>query len=240
MTQGTVTPGLRARMFGQDADALVPSRRKEAIRPSPARRREDRIADFLGRAVVITLFTVFVTAILLDFGKTGHFTGLLLVVSEGLVVVLTLVRRNAAWMDRSWRARLLTAVSMAGPPLVRPAAAAALMPDAVTFAFSGVGLVIVLLGKLSLGRSFGLMPANRGVVCSGVYRLVRHPIYAGYLITHLGFVVAHATMWNVAILIAADLALLVRAVQEERTLALDPVYVDYQQRVRWRVFPGIF
>ncbi|MGE5813365.1 MAG: methyltransferase family protein [Acidobacteriota bacterium] len=234
------TVGLRARTLGNDADALVPSRRKEAVAPSPARRHEDRVADFLGRAVVVTLFTVFVTAILMDFGKTGHFTGLLMVVSEGLVVVLTLVRRQAVWMDRSWRARLLTALSMAGPPLVRPTLNGALMPDAVTFAFSAVGLVIVLLGKMSLGRSFGLMPANRGVVCGGVYRWVRHPIYAGYIITHVGFIVAHATMWNLAILIAADLALLVRAVQEERTLALDPIYVGYQQRVRWRVIPGIF
>ena len=38
-------------------------------------------------------------------------------------------------------------------------------------------------GKLSLGRSFGLMPANRGVVSTGMYRLVRHPIYLGYLVT---------------------------------------------------------
>ena len=234
------TAGLRARLLGQDADALVPSRRKEAVAPAPARRREDRIADFLGRAVVVALFTVFVTAILMDFGKTGHFTGLLMVVSEGLVVVLTLVRRHAAWMDRSWRARLLTALSMAGPPLVRPAAAAALMSDVITFWFSALGLIIVLLGKMSLGRSFGLMPANRGVVCSGIYRWVRHPIYAGYIITHIGFVVAHATVWNLAILLAADLALLVRAVQEERTLALDPIYVGYQERVRWRVFPGVF
>lgn len=233
-------PGAVPRAVGADADALVESRRREHVAPAPARRREDRIADFIGRAVVASMFTVFVTAILMDFGKTGHVTGLLLVVSEGLVVVLTLMRRNAVWMDRSWRARFLTALSMAGPPMVRPATAAAILPDPVTFAFSLVGLVIVLLGKIALGRSFGLMPANRGVVCSGIYRLVRHPIYAGYLVTHVGFVLAHPTFWNVTILLAADLALLVRAVQEERTLALDPSYVEYQDRVRWRVLPGVF
>jgi hypothetical protein len=240
VTPGSVQSGVSAPLVGQAADVLVPSRRKENVAPARARRREDRIADFLGRAVVVSLFTVFVTAILMDFEKTGRATGLLLVVSEGLVVVLTLVRRNAVWMDRSWRARLLTGLSMAGPPLVRPAHAAALLPDAITFAFSALGLVIVLLGKISLGRSFGLMPANRGVVCGGIYRLVRHPIYAGYLVTHLGFVVAHATAWNAAMLLAADLALLVRAIQEERTLALDPLYVEYQQKVRWRVLPGVF
>ena len=29
------------------------------------------------------------------------------------------------------------------------------------------------------------MPANRGIVCTGIYRVVRHPIYLGYSITHV-------------------------------------------------------
>jgi len=107
-------------------------------------------------------------------------------------------------------------------------------------ALSAAGLLVVVAGKLSLGRSFGLMPANRGIVSTGLYRWLRHPIYAGYLVTHLAFVAAHATIWNVAVLVVADVALLVRAVIEERTLALDPAYASYQQRVRWRVCPGIF
>jgi protein-S-isoprenylcysteine O-methyltransferase Ste14 len=237
VTPGSVEATVRA---GHAADVLVPSRRKESVAPAPARRREDRIADFLGRVIVIVLFTLFVTAILMDFGRTGHFTGLLLVSSEGLVVVLTVVRRKALWMDRSWRARIVTGLSVAGPPLLRPATSSALLPDLATAAVTAIGLIIVLSGKISLGRSFGLMPANRGIVSSGVYRLVRHPIYAGYLITHVGFIIAHATPLNMAILVVADLALVVRAMQEEHTLALDPLYAEYQQKVRWRVMPGIF
>jgi protein-S-isoprenylcysteine O-methyltransferase Ste14 len=84
------------------------------------------------------------------------------------------------------------------------------------------------------------MPANRGVVSSGLYRLVRHPIYMGYLITHAGFVLANPTIWNVMTLVAADLGLLLRAVCEERTLSRDEAYRAYQQRVRWRVVPGVF
>ncbi len=229
----------RTRAFEAFREEVL-SRRKQRVAPAPARRRGDRIADFAGRATIVALFTMFVSAIIADVARTGHLTGLMLVASEGLVVILTLVRRNALWMDRSWRARLLTGVSMAGPPLVRPAVDGGLAPDAFTLVLSLVGLAIVVLGKVSLGRSFGLMPANRGVVSGGVYRLVRHPIYAGYLVTHIGFVIAHATFWNMALLAASDLALLVRAIQEERTLALDPQYVAYQQQVRWRVVPGIF
>jgi protein-S-isoprenylcysteine O-methyltransferase Ste14 len=103
-----------------------------------------------------------------------------------------------------------------------------------------VGLTVVVIGKLSLGRSFGLAPANRGVVSTGLYRLVRHPIYLGYLITHIGFVLANGIDWNLSILAIADAALLMRAVREERTLGADPAYRDYMQRVRWRVLPGVF
>jgi protein-S-isoprenylcysteine O-methyltransferase Ste14 len=97
-----------------------------------------------------------------------------------------------------------------------------------------------VLGKLSLGRSFGLTPANRGIVSSGIYRVVRHPIYLGYLITHLGFVAANPTHWNLAVLALADVALMLRAICEEQTLAQDPEYRAYVDRVRWRVVPGIF
>jgi len=100
--------------------------------------------------------------------------------------------------------------------------------------------MIVVMGKLSLGRSFGLVPANRGIVSTGVYRFVRHPIYLGYLITHVGFVVANPAGWNLLVLAGADVALLLRAVCEERTLALDDAYQDYMQRVRWRIVPGLF
>jgi protein-S-isoprenylcysteine O-methyltransferase Ste14 len=93
---------------------------------------------------------------------------------------------------------------------------------------------------MTLGRSFGLMPANRGVVSSGVYRVVRHPIYLGYLFTHVAFLFATPSTWNIAALLAADAALLMRAVCEEHTLSQDSQYRAYQQTVRWRVCPGLF
>jgi protein-S-isoprenylcysteine O-methyltransferase Ste14 len=165
---------------------------------------------------------------------------LLLLASEALVVVFTVLRRAPAVVDRSLRARLLTILAMMGPPLVRPAALTPLVPDAATVAVSVVGLLIVIGGKLSLGRSFGLIPANRGIVSTGLYRFVRHPIYLGYLITHFAFVAANPTTWNISLLAAADFALLARAVCEEKTLTRDDDYRAYRARVRWRVLPGLF
>jgi protein-S-isoprenylcysteine O-methyltransferase Ste14 len=69
---------------------------------------------------------------------------------------------------------------------------------------------------------------------------VRHPIYAGYLVTHFAFLAAHPTAWNLALVLISDTALLVRSTYEERTLARDPEYAAYLTRVRWRVAPGLF
>lgn len=218
----------------------VPSRRGQQVWPAEARRSSDRLADFAGRGVIVVLFTMLTMRLLADFWETGRVTGLLLLVSEALVVALTVFRRAAIVINRSWRARMITAFSTCGPLLLRPVADGAMAPGAITASLTATGLLIVVAGKLSLGRSFGLMPANRGIVCSGLYRWLRHPIYAGYLLTHVGFLAAHLAPWNLAMLVIADIALLARAVLEERTLALDTMYVAYQQRVPWRVLPGVF
>jgi protein-S-isoprenylcysteine O-methyltransferase Ste14 len=205
-----------------------------------ARSDVERLTDLVARAVIVLLFSMMAVRFAGDFLATGRVTGLLLLVSEALVVVLTVVRRSAAAVDRSTRARLLTVLSMLGPPLLQPAHVAALLPQSLTVAASAAGLAIVIAGKLTLGRSFGLMPANRGVVSSGIYRIVRHPIYLGYLVTHVAFLVATPSAWNIAALLAADAALLARAVCEEQTLSRDEQYRTYQQTVRWRVCPGVF
>ena len=207
--------------------------------PRKAKVKRD-VGDIVAKVCILTLFSVMATLLAKDFVETGHITGLLLLASESLVVAFTLVRRPAEVVDRTWKARMLTVFSTFCPPLLRPVAVVALGPESLTVMISAVGLMIVVLGKISLGRSFGLTPANRGVVCSGVYRFVRHPIYLGYLITHVGFVIAYPAGWNLTVLLAADIALILRAICEERTLALDPAYRAYMERVRWRIVPGVF
>ena len=197
-------------------------------------------ADLAARATIVVLFSIMAVRFGSDFINTGRLTGLFLLASEALVVVLTVFRRSAVAVDRSFKARVLTIVSILGPPLLAPAAVAPLAAEGITVALSCAGLAVVIAGKITLGRSFALLPANRGVVSTGLYKIVRHPIYMGYLVTHVAFLVASPSAWNIVALVAADAALLFRAVCEEQTLALDPAYREYQTRVRWRVAPGVF
>jgi protein-S-isoprenylcysteine O-methyltransferase Ste14 len=197
-------------------------------------------ADLLSRAAVGVLFTFLSINVLQDFIHTGRVTGLLLLASECLVVVLTIVRRPAQLVDRSLWAGMVTAISLVGPPLLWPSAGDGFVPDYVTAIASAMGLSLVVVGKLTLGRSFGLVPANRGVVVRGPYMLVRHPIYTGYLITHVAFLIAHPHWWNMLVVLTADTALIARALIEERVLGNDSEYRAYCQRVGWHLVPGVF
>ena len=196
--------------------------------------------DLLARAMVGSLFTLLSFNIFGDFMRTGRVTGLLLLAGESLVVVLTITRRRARLVDRSAAAAVMTTLSLAGPPLLRAGDMVPLAPDLVTAMVSAVGLLLVVVGKVALGRSFGLVPANRGVVVRGPYTLVRHPIYTGYLVTHLAFVVAHPAPWNACVILIADTALIVRALMEERVLSADAEYQTYCRRVGWHLVPGVF
>ena len=196
--------------------------------------------DFCARAVIGALFLMLVWQLGGDFNKTHRITDLLMLVGEGLVVVLTILRRHATAVDRRLFVRAATAVSMASPFLVQAGPVGGLVPEAVSVAIAVVGLSIVLAGKVSLGYSFGLLPANRGLVNKGVYRVVRHPIYVGYLLSHVAFALSHPTMWNVVALAGGDLFLVLRAFYEEQMLSRDSAYAHYCATVKWRLVPGLF
>jgi protein-S-isoprenylcysteine O-methyltransferase Ste14 len=198
------------------------------------------LTDLLSRAMIVVLFTMLSINIFDDFMRTGHVTGLLLLAGESLVVILTVIRRKASLVDRSIAAAVITTISVAGPVLMRASQTASLVPDVATATISALGLMLVVVGKISLGRSFGLVPANRGVVVRGPYTVVRHPIYTGYVITHAAFLMANPSPWNVSVILIADAALILRALMEERVLSNDAEYQGYCRRVGWHLVPGVF
>jgi protein-S-isoprenylcysteine O-methyltransferase Ste14 len=207
---------------------------------TPGRVAPGVLSDLLARAIVIVLFSLLSVNLLGDFLRTGHLTGLLLLASESLVVILTLVRRRTSLVDRSVSGVVVTAVSIAGPAMLRTVDGGGLVPDAATASASAVGLGLVIVGKVALGRSFGIAPANRGIVVRGPYVVVRHPIYTGYLLTHVAFLVAHPSALNAVVIVIADTALVLRALIEEQVLSRDEEYRSYCRRVEWHLVPGVF
>lgn len=115
-----------------------------------------------------------------------------------------------------------------------------LVPEAVGATLQTIGILWQLFAKASLRRSFGILPANRGIVSSGAYRFVRHPIYLGYLIGDVAFLLVNFGLQNL-IVYAIEISLqYVRIVREEKLLNTDENYRTYRSKVRFRVIPGVF
>jgi len=109
-----------------------------------------------------------------SFMQNGKWTSLMWMVSEGLVVLLLVFRRDSLRLSSipwDWIAALGGTFAVL---LVRPAT------SVIVFESAGIvlqimGTLFAIYGKVSLGRSFGLVAADRGIVSEGPYRIVRHP-----------------------------------------------------------------
>lgn len=114
-----------------------------------------------------------------------------------------------------------------------------LAPLWITASIQIFGIAWQVVSKLSLGRSFGLLPANRGIITHGTYKIVRHPIYLGYLIGHIGFIFASFSWTNLMLFSFLYFFQGLRIAEEEKLLSDDPAYKTYMQRTKYRLIPGI-
>ena len=83
------------------------------------------------------------------------------------------------------------------------------------------------------------MPAHRGIRTEGLYTFVRHPLYASELFAIFGFVIANPSVLNISLWLSDCVLQFARARAEERFLSADPIYSQYQARVRYRFVPGV-
>jgi protein-S-isoprenylcysteine O-methyltransferase Ste14 len=104
------------------------------------------------------------------------------------------------------------------------------------------GLLMVWARMTFRGRSFHAAadPTEGGLVTTGPYRFLRHPIYAAILLFVVAGVLAHPSPTNALIGIAAVAATAMRIFAEERLLVWKyPEYAVYAARVK-RVIPFVF
>ena len=82
---------------------------------------------------------------------------------------------------------------------------------------------------------------GHAVASAGPYRLVRHPGYAGWMISNVAVVIMLGSLWALVPAVIAVVALVVRTALEDRTLREElPGYQDYVRKVHHRLVPGIW
>ena len=115
--------------------------------------------------------------------------------------------------------------------VVRPAAGLVLV-------IFGAGLSLVSL--FTLGRMFGVRPALRGLVTSGPYRIVRHPMYLSYLLADIGYNLQELNFGTLLLVLIGWASLVYRIRAEERVLSQHPAWPAYLALVHYRIFPGLW
>jgi protein-S-isoprenylcysteine O-methyltransferase Ste14 len=215
--------------------------RLPVIALAQATRRSHLVAlDWFERLLLLGFFGWLVARMLAHYLATRQAANLVLLPSEGLVVVLVLIRRPASQLSRSAADWLMALIVTCSFMLVAPVSDASLIPAALGVFVVLMGTVIQIHAKMALGRSFGCVPAHRGLKLGGPYQMVRHPMYAGYLLSHMAFLAMNPTWWNAAIYAFCYGLQIPRLLAEERLLARDPAYRSYQATVRYRLVPGVF
>ena len=151
-------------------------------------------------------------------------------VHNGLLTAIYCIRRPAVRSDRVglWLGLIAAFLPLVSYPKEIPTWL--LIPGLA-------GYVLTLWSLLALGRSFGIAPADRGLVRHGPYRLVRHPMYLGELVYRCALVGASLSAGNLVVLLALILVQVARIKREEKIIAY---YDEYAKQIRWRLLPGIW
>jgi len=175
-----------------------------------------------------------------QWAQTGSLVVLGLVVYNTILVSVTIARRPSASTStqvKDWVAALLT---VAMSVLFQPTEWHQWFTKSAGSILQGVGVLIQVVALASLGRSFGIVAANRGIKQSGPYRWVRHPLYAGELIFFTGFLLTSFSSNNLILWFGLLCGLVMRSRAEENHLCQDPEYQAYMRAVPYSFFPKLF
>ena len=218
----------------------------------------------LARAVAVYVFTALLLSVLLFLpAGTVHYPGaqrlMALLLIPMLVLGIALFFRAPALLEKRLNSREKEAVQ-AGV-----IAASALMfllafvlagldfrfglthvPDWLTYLACALLLVSyalyaeVMRENAYLSRTVEVQE-NQRVVDTGLYGIVRHPMYAVTLVLFLSMPLVLGSWLSLAVLLAYPFIIAARIRDEERVLIKGlPGYSEYTQRVRWRLIPFLW
>jgi protein-S-isoprenylcysteine O-methyltransferase Ste14 len=200
--------------------------------------RKRKIWEKSANIAACFIYALFMLASVMDFMNTHRPSSLIAAVFAMIIAHFLLLRPAPARINVSaydW------AVAFGGtylPLLMRPVAGG---HDVLALQLlQALGAAITVWGALSLNKSFGLVAANRGVKTGGIYKYIRHPLYAGYFLQFTGFCAQNPAVFNAVAFCAWLCFELARIFAEEKYLSRDPAYAAYMKSTRWRILPGLF
>jgi protein-S-isoprenylcysteine O-methyltransferase Ste14 len=212
----------------------------EQVPAQPSSESTPEFRHFAASAVGAIFWLVFAVVNIRYSIESGRVIGLGVGVLGLWSAVLFCIRRPPTLVSRNVPVWIAAYLGTFGASLLRPGGPHSGWLDTGGVAIQGLGIVIGIVSLAALGRSLGLVPAHRGLVTSGAYRFLRHPLYLSYVIAEVGYLVQSPRLWNVAVLAVVWTCQVARIVSEERLLGTDAAYRAYALQTRWRLVPGIW
>ncbi len=226
----------------QSTDRPTPSRSilRSWLEPGRLSARATRIIRISANLVGAAGAALFAEASLKVYVETHSLIGAAFLAEQTWVVIAYLIRRPARTVSRRPGDWLLAFAGTFGGVLFRPVGGHTHWGVAAGLGLQLLGLAACVFSFLALGRSFGFAAADRGLVRRGPYAVVRHPIYASYLLLQSGYLLQSLSVRNAVVMVFVTSCNVGRALAEDRVLATNDEYTTYRAQVRWRLLPGVW
>ncbi|GBE64325.1 hypothetical protein MFM001_07870 [Mycobacterium sp. MFM001] len=105
----------------------------------------------------------------------------------------------------------------------------------------GLGVAMLVVIQNSYAAANVTVEADQTVITTGLYGLVRHPMYTGNVIMMVGIPLALGSYWGLLLLIVGIAVLAIRIRDEEKLLSHELTgYREYAERVQYRLVPYVW
>lgn len=209
-------------------------------RSTTRRSRLERLVSLAVNLAGALIAALFARRYLSFYLQSHRLIGVAFFVQQMWIMTAFLIRRPPRAVSRRVGDWMLALGGTFGGVLLQPSGAHSHWGLDFGLGVQVVGLAISIVALFALGRSFGSVAADRGIILRGPYGVVRHPVYTGYLLIQIGYVLQSLSLWNVLVVLFVTGCNIGRAVAEERLLAAVSEYRSYQRQVPWRFLPRVW
>jgi len=189
--------------------------------------------------VLALIFFRFAVIFAFDIVETHRISSCIFLLYESIIIFLFLIRPIPKEISTSVYNWVIAIVGTASPLLFRPTVE--VNDTMLLWMIQMFGVLVSFSGVLFLNKSFGIVPADRGIKTNGMYKYIRHPLYSGYIFTYGAFICQNTSNFNVFVLFLLFALTFLRMFAEEQFLSsANEEYKEYLKKVKWRVIPYVF